>query len=412
MKGKRSSLLECIGLNIWWQQPKLRTDEDEDKERRATWMELFYDLIYVAVIGQLSHKLSANMSLEGVLGYAFLFVPVWLIWLSSTYYNERFEIYDVRHRIFTFLKMIPIAGLAYSVHDAFGKTATVFAFSYIFARVILIYMWWSAGEKQDRLTRKMTRRFALGSSISVLFWVASIFLHGEIRFILWGIGLLIELMAPVATMKIQSGMTKLSFSHISERFGLFSILAMAETVIGVVNGIARAHHFTLNIGATGVLGLALAFAIWWVYFDHVIYRPFRYGTWTIFAWSTLHLPITIGITAIGASLISIISHEVHVMDTSTRLIFCGSVGLILLVMGIIGMLNEKHDHQKSIEFNDDLNLQMFLGKAIGTLIIVAIAFFGRSLNPLVLLSVLVLVMIGVAVQGLCFWVRAQMPEKI
>ena len=412
MEGKRNGFSKRIGLNIWWQQPKIRTDEDEDKERRATWMELFYDLIYVAVIGQLSHKLSGNMSRKGAVGYVFLFIPVWLIWLSSTYYNERFEVYDVRHRIFTFLKMVPIAGLAYSVHDAFGKTATVFAFSYIFARAILIYMWWSAGEKQDILSRKMTRRFALGSAISVSFWIASIFLHSEIRFILWGIGLFIELMAPIATMGIQSEMTKLSFSHISERFGLFSILAMAETVIGVVNGIAKIHHITWHIGATGVLGLALAFAVWWVYFDHVIYRPFRYSTWTIFAWSTLHLPITVGITAIGASTISIISHEVQVMETSPRLILCSSVGLILLMMGIVGMLNEKHDHQKSIKFNDDLDLQMFLGKAIGTLIIAVVAFAGRSLNPLTLLSILVLVMIGVAVQGLYFWVKAQMPKEI
>ena len=95
MKGEGPSFFESTknGLNIWWQKPRLRTDEDEEKERRATWLELFYDLIYVAVIAQLSHKLAGDMSLKGVLGYMFLFVPVWLVWLSSTYYNERFEVY-------------------------------------------------------------------------------------------------------------------------------------------------------------------------------------------------------------------------------------------------------------------------------------------------------------------------------
>ena len=122
MENIDSGSVECrrMGLHIWWRRPCLRTDEDEEKERRATWLELFYDLIFVAVISQLSHKLSADMSLIGILGYVFLFVPVWLIWLSSTYYNERFEVYDVRHRIFTFLKMIPVAAIACSIHDAFG----------------------------------------------------------------------------------------------------------------------------------------------------------------------------------------------------------------------------------------------------------------------------------------------------
>ena len=124
------------------------------------------------------------------------------------------------------------------------------------------------------------------------------------------------------------------------------------------------------------------------------------------------MPITIGITAVGASIVSIISHEGQAMETSLRLVLCGSVGFILLLVGIIGMLNEKHDHQKSMKFNDDLDLQMLLCKIAGTLIIVVLAFFGNALEPVLLLSILVLVMSGVAVQGLYFWVKAQMPKEI
>lgn len=410
-KESESHKRAMIGSHIWWRRPALRTDEEEDKERRATWLELFYDLIFVAVIAQLSHRLSADMSLKGALGYAFLFVPVWLLWLSSTYYNERFEVNDVRHRVFTFLKMVPIVTLAYSIHDAFGETSVIFAVSYIAARIIHVYMWLSAGERQDVLAREMTRRLTVGSLISVSFWIISLFIHGQLRFVLWGIGLIIELVSPATTMRIQSQMTKLSFSHISERFGLFTLIAIAETVIGVVAGLAKVYHITFHNGLAGVLGLTLAFAIWWVYFDHITYRPFRHNTWVIMAWSTLHLPLTIGITAIGAGVVSIISYEGGAMETSVRLLLCSAFSFFVFVTGIIGTLNEKHSYSEDVQFKENLNLQLFLPKFIIAAIILVIGFFGKSLNPLVLLSILVLAMVIQAVQSLYLWVKAQMPRK-
>jgi low temperature requirement protein LtrA len=406
--GESSVPRRAIGLHIWWQRPRLRTDEDEDKERRATWLELFYDLIFVAVIAQLSHKLSADISLNAILGYAFLFVPVWLLWLSSTYYNERFEVYDVRHRVFTFIKMIPIAGLACSIHGAFEETSVAFAVSYIAARVILIYMWLIAGRRQDSMTRKTTERFVIGSSISVLLWIVSLFLHGELRFVLWGVALLIEMITPFTTVKIQTKMVRISVSHISERFGLFTIIAIAETVIGVVNGVAKLHHITFHSGLAGGLGLTFAFSIWWVYFDHVIYRPFRQNTWVISLWSYLHLPTTIGITAIGAGMVNIVAHEGEAAGAPLRWMLCGAVSLVLLIMGILGSLNERHDHSKNVRFDENLNLQLLIPKVIAAIIVLAVGLFGRSLNSLLLLSILVLSMVSQAVQGLYIWVKAQL----
>jgi low temperature requirement protein LtrA len=305
--------------------------------------------------------------------------------------------------------MIPIAALAYSIHNAFGETSAVFALSYVAARIVLIYMWLSAGRRQDPPTRKTTERFVIGSSISVLFWIISLFVQGELRFIFWGIALLIEMVTPFTTVRIQAEMVGISLSHVSERFGLFTIIAIAETVIGVVNGVAKLHHITFHDGLAGTLGLILAFAVWWVYFDHVIYRPFRQNTWVISVWSYLHLPMIIGITAIGAGTVNTISHEGEVVGTSLRLLLCGAVSLVLFIMGILGTLNERHDHQRNVRFDENLNLQLFIPKAIAAVIILAIGFFGRSLNSLVLLSILVLSIVVQAIQGLYLWVKAQMP---
>lgn len=400
-----------LGLNIWWKRPSIRTDEEEDRERKATWMELFYDLIYVAVISQLSHKLSADISLKGVLEYAFLFIPIWLLWRSSTFYNERFEVYDVRHRIFTFLKMIPIAGIAYSIHDAFGKTSNAFAIFYILTRLVITYMWLSAGKKEEVLVKKMDRGFVIGSLISVLFWFGSLFVYGKTRFLLWGIGTLMEFLTPIFTLDIQKKIAKVSYSHLSERFGLFVIIAITETVIAVVNGISKVEHLTLYSGFAGVLGLILAFGIWWVYFDHVTYRPFRYGTWIVFFWSNLHIPLIIGITAIGAGTVNLISHSGKELDQPVQLLLCGAFSLVLLMMGIIGSLNEKHDHQHTIKFEKNINLQLLLFKLISAFVVLVIGIFVSSINRLVFLSILSLVIMSIAIQGLYIWVKAQMPKK-
>ena len=400
-----------LGLHIWWQCPKLRTDEQEDKERKATWMELFYDLVYVAVISQLSHKLSADVSIKGVFEYAFLFMPVWLMWRSSTFYNERFEVYDVRHRIFTFLKMIPIAGLAYSIHDAFGKTSNAFIISYIVARLIITYMWLSAGRKDEISVRRMAKRFALGSGISVIFWIASLFVYEEPRFILLGIGMLVELITPIFTLNVQRKIAKISYSHMSERFGLFVIICITETIIAVVNGVAKVEHLTLYTGLEGVLGLILAFGIWWVYFDHVTYRPFRYGTWLVFSWSNLHILLIMGITAVGAGTVNVISNVGESPDQSTRLLLCGAFSLVLFMMGVLGSLNEKHDHQHTIKFDEKINIQLFSIKFIAAIVVILIGIFAKSFNDISLLSILAFVIMSIAIQGLYIWVKAQMPKK-
>src|SRR5919199_5398923 len=100
-----------MGTRRWWQRPRLRTDEEEHRERKVSWLELFYDLVFVVVISELTSYLSGHVSLEGMLGFSLLFVAVWWVWIGGTLYNERFETEDVSYRGFSFLAMLPVAGV-------------------------------------------------------------------------------------------------------------------------------------------------------------------------------------------------------------------------------------------------------------------------------------------------------------
>jgi low temperature requirement protein LtrA len=88
-------------FRLWWQP--LRRLRDRESHRQVTFLELFYDLVYVVLIAELAHALSGHVDLVGLVGYAFLFVVVWWAWLNGTLYHDLHGNNDIRTRVFTFL---------------------------------------------------------------------------------------------------------------------------------------------------------------------------------------------------------------------------------------------------------------------------------------------------------------------
>lgn len=393
---------------IWWQKPKIRTDENNDRERKASWLELFYDLMFVAILAQLSHHLYTHNSLAGIGVFIFLFIPSWWIWNSITYYNERYEMNDIRHRIFTFLNMLPLAGIAFSISGAIGDKAIIFAISYVISRILLIYLWLTAGE--TKLEKKLSQIFSIGFAISIVLWIISIFLPAPYIFIFWGTGLLIDMLTPLMTLKIQAKLPKISISHIPERFGLLVILTIGETVIGSVNGLAANDMFSLSTVVSCALGLCISFLIWWLYIDHVLYRIFKRNVWHILGWSYLHLPLTICITAVGACILAIVSSsQYESVSFILRWLLCGAVALTLLITALLGLLSENKDHHhRVIEFHKKTNQTLFLVKIISSFLALNVGILGNSLNAFSLLGTLVIILSIPAIQGLNLWIKSHL----
>jgi hypothetical protein len=117
--------------------------------RRATWLELFYDLVFVVVIFQLAHYLDENFTLNGFLGFLALFVPVWWSWTGAVFYATRFDTDDLGHRILVLLQMVGAAFLAVYVSDAFGDGSVGFALSYAAIRIFLVLEYVRTGTTID-----------------------------------------------------------------------------------------------------------------------------------------------------------------------------------------------------------------------------------------------------------------------
>ncbi|MEA2575284.1 MAG: hypothetical protein QOH93_2582 [Chloroflexia bacterium] len=382
-----------------WQRPHLRDDESELREHRTTWLELFYDLVFVVVVAQLAHELATNVTWNGVLAFLLLFIPVWWVWIGATFYNDRFDTDDIGQRAYTFLQILAVAALALNIHDGIGKASQGFALAYAAARLLIIFMWVRGGF-YNPVARPLTNRYAAGFSVSLALWVLSIFVDPPWRFMLWGIGLLFDLLTPLGTLHIQRRLPSYSTSHLPERFGLFTIIVLGESVAGTVRGAAEGLALALQTVVAGVLGLAMAFALWWLYFDNVMDRPVRRGLFSFAGRTYLHLPLLMGITAIGAGVADVIGSESGILQAPLRWLICCAVGTSLLALGLLEMTLDpaglSEGSRRSI-------ILLRVGTGVAALLLAPV---GEVLSTVVLMSALVLLLAAPIAQGLLTRLRA------
>jgi low temperature requirement protein LtrA len=289
-----------------WSAPVLRTDEDEGRERKTSWLELFYDLVFVAVVAELAHALSGDLTWSGAGKFVALFIPVWWIWVGGAFYNDRFENDDISHRLAVIVQMVPIAAMALFVAHGLDDSFRAFALSYALARTTLNLIWFRAGH-HNPVARELTNRYAIGFGGMALLLIIAALLPAPWRYVFWTVAVGVDLLTPAATWGIQAGLPRLSRSHLPERFGLFTIIVLGEAVIGALTGIAEVERLSFNEFFLGGLTLTVAVSVWWIYFDQIADRPPHRTIHSTAAWGYLHLPITAGITAIGVGGIHLIA---------------------------------------------------------------------------------------------------------
>ena len=139
-----------------------KENTSNNTNRHATWLELFYDLVFVVVIFQLAHNLEEDFSLNGFLVFLALFVPVWWSWTGAVFYATRFDTDDLGHRILVLLQMVGAAFLAVYVSDGLGDGSVGFALSYAAIRIILVLEYVRTGvSKSFSSATPLIRRYSI-----------------------------------------------------------------------------------------------------------------------------------------------------------------------------------------------------------------------------------------------------------
>lgn len=288
--------------------PTLRAGQAAETERHATWLELFYDLVFVAAVSQLAASLLEDYSWGGAFRFCLLFVPVWWAWVGHTFYLTRFDTADVGHRLLTMAQMAAAASLAVHVPGALGANSAGFALSYAVVRFILVAEYLRAGRHIARV-RPLTNRYSAGFGVAAFLWCISVFLPVPWRFGLWGAAFLVDFLTPLT-----AGQLHVQFPphlmHLPERFGLFTIIVIGEAVASIVLGISKTG-LTVVSAAAGLMGLLVAFSFWWEYFEGakgaaVRVLEARSHVRSYQQWLYSHLPLLMGITATGVGIKRII----------------------------------------------------------------------------------------------------------
>eukprot|EP00127_Corallochytrium_limacisporum_P002612 Clim_evm48s134 gene=Clim_evmTU48s134 len=245
---------------------KLELREDIGHSRQATWLELFFDVFYVTVVGTLTHDVQES-NWESMAKFALLFWAIWLTWVSHTLYANRFDTDDVVYRLIVLLQMMALAGMSMGVDDFFSSQTDNLLFSasyalFHFAMVIdycLVFAF-VLGVRMAALV------LILGHSFCSVMWLISMFNVSDVfSYIFQIIGLSVLVIAYVRPKR--SRLLPFNAPHLPERFGLFSIIVHAELVIGTTSEIADVDAVSPKIAFVGALFLALSFSLWGIYFD-------------------------------------------------------------------------------------------------------------------------------------------------
>ena len=229
----------------WHDPPRLRTLEEEgEDERHATWLELFFDLVFVVAIAQLAEGLTEDPSLRSFLIFAGLFVAVWWAWVGYTFYADRFDTDDPPHRVLMILGMFMVAVLASVIPGAFhGETAS-FALAYAGVRSVVVLLnaraWWHLPA-----ARPLLNVYIPAFSASIVLFLVSTAVAPPYRYWLWALALTIDLGTPLASRE-RIRQVPIHSSHIPERVGLFTIIVFGESILAVVGG-----ETTRSVGGGG-----------------------------------------------------------------------------------------------------------------------------------------------------------------
>jgi low temperature requirement protein LtrA len=251
-----------------------RTDADPGIEQRATSLELFYDLVFVFAVTQVSHLLLDDVSWRGAGHAALALLVVWWAWNYTTWVTNELDPSALVVRLLLLAIMLLTLLLAVAIPDAFGERALLFAGSYVAIQVGRHAFLAFLTAERGSLERERAVRILLWFVAAGVFWLAGALVGGTARPLLWLVALAVDYGAP-SVLYWLPGRRRLSHttwevqtSHFAERFELFVIIALGESI--VLTGATTAElDLDLAIGTAFALAFVSTAALWWLYFDYV-----------------------------------------------------------------------------------------------------------------------------------------------
>jgi low temperature requirement protein LtrA len=276
-----------------------------EPHRVATPLELFFDLVFVVALARaasvLHHAIAEGHASDGVIIFTMAFFGIWWAWMNFTWFASAYDTDDVPYRLLVFLQMAGALVFAAGVGEAFARQDfRLGVLGYVLMRIAMVAQWLRASH-QDPEHRGTSRRYAIGIAVVQLAWVAFLAVPLEARIPVFGMLCLVEVLVPMWAE--QTRMTSWHSHHIAERYGLFVIIVLGESVLAGSLAIEAAASSGLSLDLAGVVvgGLLIMFSMWWLYFDGLptsLLGSMRGA----FIWGYGHFVVLGSAAAVGASI--------------------------------------------------------------------------------------------------------------
>ena len=361
------------------------TDEENIRggvERNASTLELFFDLVYVFAITQVVSAIHSDPTGAGLAKAALLLALLWWTWSIYTWTTNWTGTEGTPTRLFLLAAMGGTLFMAMAVPDAFGEGARWFGISYFVVRMLAAAFYWVASKEFPSQRAAFYTFFPLSFIAASLVLVGG-FASGSWVWVMWIVSASLDLFS---ALNAGRGTWAIDAKHFAERNGLFVIIALGESVVGIGLTAAGVERDALHTAAIAVAFIIVA-GLWWSYFDKAApYVEQRFvslhgkarGRFARDAYSLLHYPLVVGIVFFAVAAEDVVAHPDEILEPTSR--FALTVGVALVLLAIVAT-SFRAVHRVGIE------------RTTAALVIIGAGFLGGSLSALTLAATVAVVLV-------------------
>jgi low temperature requirement protein LtrA len=334
--------IEVATADRRWRRP-LRPRDTDEEHRASTPLELFFDLCFVVAVAQASaslhHALTEDDLSTALVGYPTVFFAIWWAWMNFTWFSSAYDNDDVLYRLTTLVQIAGALILAAGVPRAFEhRDFDVVFVGYLVIRAGLVSLWLRAAH-HDPDHRTTDRRFAAGESLCMVGWGAVALLGWPVwAFVVMGVA---ELLVPAWAESAAN--TSWHPEHIAERYGLFTIIVLGETILSssaAFQVVVDERNADVTAILTAIGALLTVAAMWWIYFAKPA-GPRLVSNRIGFPWGYGHYVVFSSAAAVGAGvavMVDSITGRTHIADIGAAAAFTIPVILYVLAVAFVQTL--------------------------------------------------------------------------
>jgi low temperature requirement protein LtrA len=318
-----------------------------ESHRVSTPLELFFDLCFVVAVaqagGRLVHAVGDDHTGHGVTGYLMVFFAIWWAWMNFSWFASAYDTDDVPYRVTTLVQIAGSLILAAGVPRAFDDgDFRLTAIGYAVMRLALVTQWLRAARAESGGQRRTALTYGAGVAVCQVGWMALLLPRGAPP--VWAFVLMAVAELSVPALAERSTPTSWHPHHIAERYGLFTLIVLGESVSAATVAVQSAvdeHRALGELVPIAVGGLLIVFSAWWIYFAVPIHGHLASNR-EAFLWGYGHFAVFASAAAIGAGLEIAVEHAVGTVALSTRTAAAAVTIPVTVFLATVWALHARH----------------------------------------------------------------------